>query len=211
MDTSGRLGRRGFRRMKEFVRLLSRSFSISPSRARVAVVVYGSNPRLEFSLNRYTNLRSLDRAINRLRYMRGSRRTGRALQFALSRLFRRSRKKRVLVFLTSGQATDSVRVPSLQIHRARIETFAIGVGTRVRNRELSTIATDTRHIYMVTFKTLKNVIKSIVTKACKGIFQIMFTVNALLSPHGGLFIFRPSRGALREGQGLISNTLPLST
>jgi len=170
LDSSGRIARRGFARIKQFVRLLSRSFRISQSRGRVGIVVYGSYPRLEFGLNRYTNRRSLDRAIRRLRYMRGSRRTGKALRLALSGLFRRSRKKRVLIFVTSGQATDGVSVPSLQIHQAGIETFAIGVGTRTRNRELSAIATDARHVYMVTVKTLNSIIKSIVRKACKGTF-----------------------------------------
>ena len=103
--------------------------------------------------------------------MRGSRRTGRALQLALSRLFRRSRKKRVLIFVSSGRSDDSVRIPSLRIHQARIETFAIGVGSGVRNRELSSIATDARHTYMVTSKTLNGIVKSIIRKACKGIFS----------------------------------------
>lgn len=140
----------------------------------MGVIVYGSYPRLEFGLNRYTNVRSLDRAIKRLRYIRGSRRSGRALKLALNGLFRHSRKKRVMIFLTSGRAGDSVRVPSLKIHRAGIETFAIGVGTRFSHRELSAIATDARHTYMVNFKTLNGIVKGIVRKACKGTFFILF-------------------------------------
>lgn len=131
--------------------------------------MYGSYPRLEFGLNHYSSARSLDQAIKRLRYIRGSRRTGKALGLALGGLFRRSGKKRVLIFLTNGPASDSVRVPSLQIHRAGIETFAIGIGTRSSNSELSAIATDARHTYMVTFKKLKSIVKSIIRKACKGI------------------------------------------
>lgn len=71
--------------------------------------------------------------------------------------------------VTTGQSADSIRIPTLQIHRAGIEVFAVGVGTRVRNSELSAIATGPRHIYMVTFKTINSAVKSITRKACKGI------------------------------------------
>ena len=71
--------------------------------------------------------------------------------------------------VTTGQSADSIRVPTLQLHRAGIEVFAVGVGTRVRNSELGTIATGPRHIYMVTFKTINSAVKSITRKACKGI------------------------------------------
>lgn len=174
LDASGRLGRRNFRRIKQFVALISRSFSISRSRARVGVIVYGSTARMQFGLNSYTNPRSLNRAVMRLRYSRGSRRTGKALELVVGGLFRRSRKKRVLIVLTNGRASDSVRIPSLQIHRAGIETFAIGVGTRASNKELSTIATDPRHIYMVNFNSLNGIAKGIVRKACKGICHCLF-------------------------------------
>lgn len=172
LDASGRVGHNNFRRIKKFVELVSRSFSISRSRARVGVIVYGSSARMQFGLNWYTNPRRLNRAIRRMRYTRGSRRTGKALQLAVGALFRRSRRKRVLITVMSGPSYDSVKIPSLQIHRAGIEVFAVGVTTRVRNQELRAIATDSRHIYMVNFNSLYGIVKSIVRKACRGIFKI---------------------------------------
>ena len=172
LDASGRVGRNNFRRMKQFVALISRSFSISRSRARVGVIVYGSSPRMQFGLNWYKNSRRLNRAIKRMRYTRGSRRTGKALQLAVGALFRRSRRKRVLITVTSGPSYDSVRIPSLQIHRAGIEVFAIGVTNRARNRELKAMATDPRHIYRVNFNSLNSIAKSIVRKACRGIILL---------------------------------------
>lgn len=91
------------------------------------------------------------------------------MKLVVEGLFRRSRKKRVLILVTNGQSYDRVKIPSFQIHQAGIEVFAVGVGTRVRNSELSTIATNARHIYMVNIKTLKGIAKSIVRKACRGI------------------------------------------
>lgn len=167
LDASGRVGHNNFRRIKKFVELVSRSFSISRSRARVGVIVYGSSARMQFGLNWYTNP-------HRLRYTRGSRRTGKALQLAVGALFRRSRRKRVLITVMSGPSYDSVKIPSLQIHRAGIEVFAVGVTTQVRNQELRAIATDSRHIYMVNFNSLYGIVKSIVRKACRGIFKISF-------------------------------------
>ena len=180
LDASGRRGLYNFKRIKQFVALVSRSFSISRSRARVGVIVYGSTARMEFGLNSYTNSRNLNRAIKRLRYTRGSRKTGKALRIVVGGLFRRSRKKRVLILVTNGQSYDNVKIPSFQIHQAGIEVFAVGVGTRVRNSELSTIATDPRHIYMVNFKTLNGIARSIVRKACRGIEHCLSIVATFL-------------------------------
>lgn len=168
LDSSARVGRWGFRQIKRFARLIARSFTISQKYGRVGVIVYGSYPRVEFGLNRYFNARYVDRTIERLRFIGGLRRTGKALEMALSGLFRGSRKKRVLVFVTNGPAADGIRLPSLRIHQSGIETFAIGIGSRSSHRELSAIATNARHTYMVTFRTLKSIVKSIVRKACKG-------------------------------------------
>lgn len=154
----------------------------------MGIIVYGSTARMELGLNSYTNSGSLNRAIKRLRYTRGSRKTGKALRLVVGGLFRRSRKKRVLIVVTNGQSYDSVRVQSLQIHQAGIEVFAVGVGTRVRNSELSTIATDPRHIYMVNFKSLNGIAKSIIRKACRGIqfichifYFLIFAVSPITS------------------------------
>ena len=168
LDSSASVGRWGFGQIKQFARLIARSFAISQKFGRVGVIIYGSYPRVEFGLNRYFNARHLDRTIERLRLIGGLRRTGKALELALSGLFRGSRKKRVLIFVTNGPAADGIRLPSLRIHQSGIETFAIGIGSRSSHRELSAIATNARHTYMVTFRTLKSIVKSIVRKACKG-------------------------------------------
>ena len=169
LDASAGVGRWGFSRIKHFARLIARSFTISQSYGRVGVIVFGSSPRMEFGLNRYFNVLHLDRTIERLRFIGGPRRSGKALELALNGLFRGSRKKKVMIFVTKGPAVDSVRLPSLRIHQSGIETFAIGIGSRTSNSELRAIATNARHTYMVTFKTLKSIVKSIVRQACKGI------------------------------------------
>ena len=173
MDASAGVGRWGFRQMKHFARLVARSFTISQSYGRVGVIVYGSYPRIEFGFNRYLKALNLDRTIEILRFIGGARRTGKALGLALNGLFRGSRKKRVLIFVTNGPAADSVRLPSLRIHQSGIEAFAIGIGSRTSNSELRAIATNARHTYIVTFKALKSIVKSVVRKACKGNYSIL--------------------------------------
>ena len=120
-----------------------------------------------FGVNRYRNAQTLSKAIRRLRFPRGSTHTGRALNLVKSRMFIRSGRKKVVIVITDGRAGDDVSVPSRQLRLMGVEVFAIGVGRRVSQKELRSIATDTGHMYIVKSKALRTIVGSIKRTACK--------------------------------------------
>ena len=95
LDGSGSIessGRGNFRRCIQFVNKMVSLFSISSRRTRVGVALFASRTWLILDFYRGTNKASVQRTISRIRYPRGGTRLGKALNFVLHRLFRRSRR-----------------------------------------------------------------------------------------------------------------------
>lgn len=95
IDGSGSIessGRGNFQRCIRFVKTVVSSFSIAPQRTRVGVVLFSSRSWLILDFYRSTNKARVLHTISRIRYPRGGTRIGKALNFVLYRLFRRSRR-----------------------------------------------------------------------------------------------------------------------
>lgn len=95
IDGSGSIeaaGRGNFRRCIEFVKTIVSSFSISPQRTRVGVVLFSSRTWLILDFHQSRAKATVLRRISSMRYPRGGTKIGRALNFVLHRLFRRSRR-----------------------------------------------------------------------------------------------------------------------
>lgn len=132
--------------------------------------MYSSRARKVFGFNSYNNKRQLMRAIDRIPYFRRGTRTGYALSYAQRSLFRgrHRRRKQLLIVMTDGRSGDRVRGSALALHRAGVETFAVGIGKNYDIRQLIQIATTRRHVYVARFRTLPNIVRVIKSKACKG-------------------------------------------
>ena len=95
IDGSGSIetaGRGNFRRCLEFVKTMVSSFSVSPQRTRVGVVLFSSRAWLILDFYRSRNKAGVLRTISKIRYPQGGTRIGKALYFVMHRLFRRSRR-----------------------------------------------------------------------------------------------------------------------
>ena len=95
IDGSGSIeaaGRGNFRRCIEFVKTMVSSFSVSPQRTRVGVALFSSRTWLILDFHRSRSKATVLSRISSIRYPRGGTRIGRALNFVLHRLFRRSRR-----------------------------------------------------------------------------------------------------------------------
>ena len=166
-----RYGKGNFGRILRFVQRIISSFRIGRKFARVGVVLYSSRPYKVFGLNRYGRKSDVMRAVARIRYPRGSTRTGWALRYA-ERLFfprRQARRARALFVITDGRSSDSVVGPARSLRRKRVHTFAIGVGKHYKARDLRYIATDRYHIFTTHFTSLGSIVRAVKKKACKGI------------------------------------------
>ncbi|EDO50078.1 predicted protein, partial [Nematostella vectensis] len=177
-------GRGNFRRVLEFVKRLVSTFHVSPRRARIGLIVYSSRSYLVGGFRRYRNLRSVLQAIKRIRYIRGGTYTGKAMKYALRklfsrragyhharvRLFRSSRKgaAKILVMITDGISQDRVTTPALRLKKMGVVIFSVGVGKRYRLKQLMQIASRPRLVFTAPFRALGPLVRVLKQKACRG-------------------------------------------
>lgn len=169
LDASGSVGLQNFRRCLAFVQNMARVFTISRSYTRFAVVVYSSRAAKIFGFNRYTNRRSLLRAIGRIRYTGGGTKTGNALSFTYQNVLRYSRRKtKLLTVMTDGRSYDNVIRPAQALRGRGIKILSLGVGKRYSMRQLLQMSSSRRDVFTADFKNLGSVVRLIKRKACKG-------------------------------------------
>jgi len=152
-----RNARGNFRRLIDFVNVFISSFPFKSRRTRIGVVLFSNKPYLIFGLKRYSTTRSIYRRIKSIRFPRGKTYLGRALSFTSRRLFtgRASRgRKRFLLVLTDGISIDSVRGPAANLRKRGVEIAVLGVGARLRLRQLHEVATTRAHVLVTGFKKL---------------------------------------------------------
>ena len=95
IDGSGSIelyGKGNFRRCLNFVQSVVRKLSINSGKTRIAVVLFSSRPRLIFDFRRYRRKSQILNAIRRIRYPRGGTKTGLAMRYTYSRVFRQARR-----------------------------------------------------------------------------------------------------------------------
>lgn len=152
---------------------MARVFTISRSYTRFAVVVYSSRSTKIFGFIRYTNRRSLLRAIGRIRYTGGGTKTGYALSYTYQRVLRFSRRKtKVLVVMTDGRSYDNVKRPAKILRRRGIRILSFGVGKRYSMKQLLQMSSSRRDVFTADFRNLGSAVRLIKLKACKGKFNL---------------------------------------
>jgi len=169
IDTSGSVGRGNFRRCLAFVKNMARVFTVSRTYTRFAIVLYSSRPSKIFGFNRYTNRRSLLRAIGRIRYTGGGTKTGYALSYTYQRVLRFSRRRnKVLIVMTDGRSYDNVLRPAVRIRGRGVRILSFGVGKRYSMRQLLQISANRRNVFTADFKNLGSAVRSLKRRACAG-------------------------------------------
>ena len=103
IDGSGSIeayGRGNFRRCLNFVRAIVSKFNINNGQTRIGVVLFSSRPRLIFGFRLFRRKHLVLNAISRIRYPRGGTKTGYAMRYCYSRVFRYARRGvRKVIFL----------------------------------------------------------------------------------------------------------------
>nr|KAG5697781.1 hypothetical protein BaRGS_026738 [Batillaria attramentaria] len=177
LDSSFSIWKHEFTAQLNFIRDLVNSFTIGPNHIRVGVVTYSTEVRLDMTLNQHMKRHELQRAIGKIEYMEGGTRTGDAIHFAHTEMFKEENGGRpwaahIVVLITDGYSYDANQT-SMEASIARskgVEMFAIGVGDDVDELELRGIATDPddTHMFQVdSYEALRKIESSFAGKACQ--------------------------------------------
>ena len=157
--------------MKKFIIEFIHTFHISPEHVRIGVVKYADSPQLEFDLARYSDTKSLEKAIEDIKQIGGGTETGRALEF-MGPLFDRTvvtpdhKVPEYLVVITDGKSSDQVKVPAEKLRAQGIIVYAIGVKSADRE-ELEEISGNPKRTFFVNnFDALRPIKDDIITDIC---------------------------------------------
>lgn len=96
----------------------------------------------------------------------GVRNTGRAIRYSYFNIFRRSKRDKVFILITTGPSKDRVNRPSSYLKKTQVESFAIGIGKHYSLTQLLQIATDKAHVYTVGFRNIESLTIILKKKLC---------------------------------------------
>ena len=81
VDESGSITLHNLIKIKKFLANVVSRFSVARFGAHFGLVKYSTDPRLVFSLDKYTNTRQLQESIRNMVYLAGGTKTGRAFEY----------------------------------------------------------------------------------------------------------------------------------
>lgn len=174
--------------MKDFMKNLTRSFSVSSSGTRVGVVVYSTNSTAVFTLNQYASPERVEEAIDNIVYPSGGTYSGKALYQTANKLFDdavvRDNVPKVLVLLTDGVSTDDVIQPATLLNKKDVIVFVLGIGENINYSQLTQIAYgQSEHVFKSEFSSLGFVMNNIRGAICRGSLIFLSVLIILVSYH----------------------------
>jgi len=163
--------------MLGFAASIVEEFQISPEMTRVGVMKFSDEPDIVFHLYNYTDVDSVVAAVRVLEIDGGHTNIAAALKAARTEMLIEERGARngvrQLIFLiTDGVANiaqEQLQIEALLTKAAGIEIFAVGVTTRVDERQLIMIASyprETHYYYVSDFQYLNTVVVNLTRNAC---------------------------------------------
>ena len=124
-----------YKKEKDFVKLLVKSFDISPEHSRGAIVLNSDPASVKLRFNQHTNTAAFKSAIDELPYEKGPKRIDKALEVAHKEVFVSARAgvPKIAIVLTDGwQRQDpddkSLEEISERLRRAGVRILAVGIG-----------------------------------------------------------------------------------
>ena len=146
MDTSGSIGSVNFQYVRKFIEDIAMEMNIGANNSRVAVILFSTFARLQFSLSRFTNKSSLITSIRSLPYNRGGTNIPRALNLLRTTaldgtLGIRNASRQVAIFLTDGEGGNIMPAITELTALNIFQVYSIGV-SQASLIQLNLIASD---------------------------------------------------------------------
>lgn len=157
--------------MKKFIIEFLHTFRIGPQHVRIGVVKFADSPNLEFDLQAYSDVKSLEDAILNIKQIGGGTETGKALEFMSPQfdqaLTTRGHKvKEYLVVITDGKSSDKVKAPADKLRLQDVVVYAIGVKDADENELLEISGDPQRTFFVNNFDALRPIKDDIITDIC---------------------------------------------
>ena len=178
IDTSGSIGYSNFQVIRKFIANITAELIRVYYRSAFGVILFDSNPHIEFNLQNYTSTSALLSAINNLPYSGGGGGTGtaEALTLLLSTaqngvLGLRSDSSKVAIVITDGESNNQTATLSAaaRLHASNIfDVYAVGVD----GAELQGIASSTDFVFTSSLNSvgLQQLQQQLIPQLCNGTY-----------------------------------------
>ncbi|XP_074510388.1 collagen alpha-6(VI) chain-like isoform X2 [Sebastes fasciatus] len=186
VDESGSIGTPNFQLVLTFLHSIVSGLDVSPSKVQVGIVMYNTQATARAYLNTFSDKDSILQYIKILPYHGGGTNTGAALNFTLDKILtekKGSRKEKgvqqVVVVITDGKSQDNVSEAALNLRRANITVYAVGIG-QADKAELMVMASHPpdRHVFTVNNFTELTPLKHSLRKIlCENLINQAIKVN----------------------------------
>ena len=121
--------------MRNFVMSFVEEIDVDSGVARIGLLLFSDNIKLEFNLNEYSTRLDIIEHVQRIPYTRGSTNTAAALQYARNNMFTqsngdRSNARNVAFLITDGQSNnrENTMRQAKEMKDTGIHLFVAGVG-----------------------------------------------------------------------------------
>ncbi|WP_129671862.1 VWA domain-containing protein [Candidatus Chloroploca sp. Khr17] len=174
LDGSGSISSTNFRQMRDFVRNLVNSYTVSPDDARVGIAQFGTQGRGRYELRLADDPSVVLARVNAMTQLDGYTDIQEGLQLGREELAANGRAgvPQVMILLTDGahnQGGDPVEEAQL-VRDAGMHLFAIAVGSGPNLPQLNALTADPDRVFSVSnFASLSTILSQIVGVSCEPI------------------------------------------
>ncbi|XP_066542086.1 collagen alpha-3(VI) chain-like isoform X2 [Hoplias malabaricus] len=149
IDGSDNIGAANFPLIRDMALRVIKGLDVGRDKIRVALVVYGADPEIQFYLNSYHNKGDILNIVQGLKFLSGTESNlGAALEQVTESLLEPEAGGRAeegvpqaLVIISAGQSTDDISVGEKALKQANVYTFGLAIG-ETASAQLQAIATD---------------------------------------------------------------------
>jgi collagen type VI alpha len=187
IDSSNNVGTQNFQKQLNFIKDVSNNMQVAPDKVQVSALTFGTGVTNQFYLNQYTDNNQLQQAIMNIPYKGGQAKMANAIRFATGTSFSpihggRADAPHVAVLLTNQPSgtIDQIKLESQTARDNGLILYTVGVGNKVDQSELQTIASDpdSRHMFSSqNFDALGSLSDLLATKICNGMIFIIIALR----------------------------------
>lgn len=151
VDASSSIGEDNFALVRKFLKSLAEYFDVGQDTVRIGMISFNRKVTQILKLSDVKNKSDLDDAVDRIPYNGKGTNTGKALREVVKNAFvarngDRPDVQNQVVVITDGKSKDDIKTPG-QALKKLAHVMAIGVGVKVRTKDLNEIASGDEFIY----------------------------------------------------------------